>query len=105
DRGGIVALGACVLFLAAAGLCSALALANAPVGPSSYSPALTGLRRIVEEGSTVVPASAELLEDDHGTNYIAWELRGGRVCIETRAEAEGEPPQGVRYVVTEGSRH
>jgi hypothetical protein len=105
DRGGLLALAACVSFLAAAGLCSALALANAPVGPSSYSPALTGLRPLVANGSTVVLASHELLEDDHGTNYIAWELRGGRVCIETREEAEGKPPTGVRYVVTNGSRH
>ena len=94
-----------VVFFAAAGLCSALALANAPVGPATYSPALTGLRPLVANDSTVVLASPELLEDDHGTNYIAWELRGGRVCIETRAEAEGKPPTGVRFVVTEGSRH
>jgi len=105
DRGGMLAGTACVAFLAVAGLCSALALANAPVGPGTYSPALTGLRPLVANDSTVVLASPELLEDDHGTNYIAWELRGGRVCIETRAEAEGAPPPGVRFVVTEGSRH
>jgi hypothetical protein len=105
DRGGALAFGAWVVFVAAAGLCSVLALANAPVGPGTYSPALTGLRPLVADGSTVVLASPELLEDDHGTNYIAWELRGGRVCIETRAEAGGKPPPGARYVVTEGSRH
>jgi hypothetical protein len=105
ERRDQLALAACSLFLAAAGLCSALALANAPVGPSIYSPALTGLRPLVADGSTVVLASPELLEDDHGTNYIAWELRGGRVCIETREEAEGEPPTGVRYVIAMGSRH
>jgi hypothetical protein len=104
DRGGTVALGACLAFFAAAGLCSALALANAPVGPPSYSPALTSLRPLVANDSTVFLASPELLEDDHGTNYIAWELRGGRVCIETRAEAEGAPPPGVRFVVIQGSR-
>jgi hypothetical protein len=103
DRGGMLATAACLVFFAAAGLCSALALANAPVGPGTYSPALTGLRPLVANDSTVVLASPELLEDDHGTNYIAWELRGGRVCIETRAEADGTPPKGVRFVVTEGS--
>ena len=66
---------------------------------------LAALIAAAPEGSTVVLASPELLEDDHGTNYIAWELRGGRVCIETRAEAAGKPPPGVRYVVVEGSRH
>ncbi len=92
---------AAALFLAAAGLCSLLALANAPVGPSSYSPALTGLRPLVAGDSTVVLASEQLLADQHGTPYIAWELRGGRVCIETAAEAGGAPPPGVRFVVTE----
>jgi hypothetical protein len=105
NRGGALALAACVVFLGAAGLCSALALANAPVGPSTYSPALTGFRPLVENGSTVFLASHELLEDDHGTPYIAWELRGGRVCIETREEAAGKPPPGVRYVVVQGSKH
>jgi hypothetical protein len=100
-----VTTAACVIFLAAAGLCSALALANAPVGPSSFSSALAAMRPLVAEGSTVVLASRELLEDDHGTNFLAWELRGGRVCIETREEAEGEPPQGVGYVIDMGSRH
>jgi len=104
DRGGLLATAACLVFFAAAGLCSVLALANAPVGPGTYSPALTGLRPLVANDSTLYLASPELLEDDHGTNYIAWELRGGRVCIETRAEAGGEPPAGVRFVITEGSR-
>jgi hypothetical protein len=99
-----VTTAAFVVFIAAAGLCSALALANAPVGPGNYSPRLTGLRPLIANGSTVVLASHELLEDDHGTNYLAWELRGGRVCIETREEAEGVPPKGVRYVITAGSR-
>jgi hypothetical protein len=105
DRAGALALAACVVFLGAAGLCSALALANAPVGPSTYSPALTGFRPLVENGSTVFLASHELLEDDHGTPYIAWELRGGRVCIETGEEAAGKPPPGVRFVVVQGSKH
>jgi hypothetical protein len=90
------------LYLLAAGGCSLLALANAPVGPASYTPALTQLRTDVGEGPTLVLASRQLLADEHGTPYIAWELRGGRVCIETVAEAGGHPPPGVRFVVTEG---
>lgn len=91
------------LYLLAAGVCSLLALANAPVGPSSYSPALTGLRDDVGEGPTLVLASSQLLADEHGTPYIAWELRGGRVCIEAAEEANGQPPPGVRFVITESS--
>jgi hypothetical protein len=89
-------------FAAAAGLCSLLALANAPVGPTSYSPALTGLRALVENDSTLVLASHQLLADEHGTPYIAWELRGGRVCIAAEGELD-EPPSGVRFVVIEGA--
>jgi hypothetical protein len=101
DRSRLESLAAAV-FIFAASVCSLLALANAPVGPTSYSPALTGLRSLVAADSTVVLASRELLAEQHGTPYIAWELRGGRVCIETAAEADGEPPPGVRFVVSEG---
>jgi hypothetical protein len=91
------------LYLAAAAGCSLLAFANAPVGPRSYSPALTGLRDEVGEGPTLVLASRQLLEDEHGVPYISWELRGGRVCIETAEDANGRPPHGVRYVIAESN--
>jgi hypothetical protein len=90
------------LFILAAGACSLLAFANAPVGPSSYSPALTGFRDDVGEGPTLVVASPTLLADEQGTPYISWELRGGRVCIAAEGELDS-PPHGVRYVVSEGS--
>lgn len=102
SRRGRVAGVAATLFLLAAGACSVLALANAPVGPTSYSPALTGLRPLVADGSTLVIASDELLGDEHGTPYIAWELRGGRVCIAAESEVDSTPPPGVRFVVTRG---
>ena len=92
-----------VPYLCAAALCSLLAFANAPVGPTSYSPALTSLRPLLATGSTLVLASNQLLADEHGTPYIAWELRGGRVCIEPESAAGGRPPTGVRYFVTSTS--
>jgi hypothetical protein len=91
------------LYLLAAGGCSLLALASAPVGPTSYSPALTELRSTVGEGPTLILAPRQLLEDEHGTPYIAWELRGGRVCIEPESAAGGRPPSGIRFFVTSGS--
>ncbi len=91
------------LYLLAAGTCSLLAFANAPVGPPSYSPALTGFRADVGEGPTLVLASPELLDEDHGAPYVAWEMRGGRVCIESTGEAGSAPPSGVRFVVTEST--
>jgi hypothetical protein len=91
------------LYLLAAAGCSLLALANAPVGPSTYSPALTGLRDDVGESPTLVLASRQLLADEHGTPYISWELRGGRVCIAAAEEAGSNPPHGVRFVISESS--
>jgi hypothetical protein len=91
------------LYLLAAAGCSLLALANAPIGPSSYSPALTGFRADVGEGPTLVLAPRQLLADEHGAPYISWELRGGRVCIKAAEEAGSQPPPGVRFVVTESA--
>lgn len=91
------------LYLLAAGGCSVLALANAPVGPPAYSPVLTGFRADAGEGPTLVLASHQLLEEEHGTPYISWELRGGRVCIKPSDAAGSQPPAGVRFVVTEST--
>jgi hypothetical protein len=88
------------LLAAAAGVCSLLALANAPVGPTSYSSALSEFRKLVGAGPTLVLASSRLLEEEHGTPFLAWELRGGRVCIRSSEDA-GELPPGVRFVVTD----
>jgi hypothetical protein len=89
-----------LLYLLAAAACSLLAFANAPVGPTSYSPALTGLRPLLAGGSTLVLAPDSLLADEQGDRYIAWELRGGRVCIEPESSAGGRPPSGIRFFVT-----
>jgi hypothetical protein len=97
-----IATFAAALFVVSAGVCSLLAFANAPVGPSTYSPALTGLRPLVAHDSTLVLASDELLSDQHGTPYIAWELRGGRVCVAAEGELDSLT-RGVRFVVTRGN--
>jgi hypothetical protein len=98
---GPAALALC-LFSLAAGACSLLALANAPVGPTAYSPKLTELRPLLAADSTLVIAPERLLAEEHGVPYLAWELRGGRVCIESEAEAGDRPPPGVRYVIAAG---
>ena len=91
---------AAVAFVVAAGVCSLLALANAPVGPTTYSSALSDYRKVVGEGPTLVVASPQLLEEEHGVPYLSWELRGGRVCIRSTAEG-GKLPAGVRFVIGE----
>jgi hypothetical protein len=88
------------LFVVAAGVCSLLALANAPVGPTSYSSTLSDYRKVVGEGPTLVIASPQLLSEEHGVPYLSWELRGGRVCIRSTDET-GRLPAGVRFVISE----
>jgi hypothetical protein len=99
---GLIAGLAAAAYLLAAGVCSLLAFANAPVGPPSYSPALTGLRPLIAADSTLVLASPELLAEQHGAPYISWELRGGRVCIKSENEAGHALLPGVRFVVAQG---
>ncbi|HEU4706509.1 MAG TPA: hypothetical protein VFS64_04930 [Solirubrobacterales bacterium] len=90
---------AALFFVLAAAVCSLLALANAPVGPTSYSSTLSEYRRIVGMGPTLIVASPQLLEEEHGGPYLSWELRGGHVCIEDLATW---PQPSVRFVITEG---
>jgi hypothetical protein len=95
-----------LLFCVAAGACSVLALANGPVGPADYSPGLTELRPDVRGGSTLVLVPQHVLADEHGRDYVVWELRGGRVCVtpETPATTGGAPsapgPVGIARVIT-----
>jgi hypothetical protein len=85
-------------FLVGAGVSSALALVNGPVGPSAYSPALAELRPKLGSGSILVLAPDELLSDEHGLDYISWELRGHRVCIEPD-RGQVQAPAGYRGIV------
>ena len=68
-------------FLAAAGGSGALALVNGPVGPSGYSPKLAEVRGDIGDESVYVAAPRELLEEQHGRDYLVWELRGNHICI------------------------
>jgi hypothetical protein len=87
-------------FVAAAGTCTVLALANAPVGPTAYSPALTSLRPTLGSQPTLVLAPSDLLDDEHGTPFLAWELRGGHVCIRAAGRpAARPPPAGIAFVI------
>ena len=89
---------------AAAG-CSLLALVNGPVRPrhvlARAHEAAPGARR----GSTLVLAPQPLLADEHGRDYLVWELRGGRVCVEAAGASPSSPPApaGIAHVITQGS--
>ena len=93
-----------VAFLGAAAACSLLALVNGPVGPATYSPRLTELRASLGDGPTLVLVPERLLADEHGRDYVAWELRGGRVCVAALGEpSASRPPSGVAQVITQGT--
>ena len=85
-------------FVLGAGVSSALALVNGPVGPSAYSPALAELRTKLGPGSILVVAPDGLLSDEHGFDYISWELRGHRVCIEPD-RGQTQVPAGYSGIV------
>jgi hypothetical protein len=91
-------------FVAAATGCSLLALVNGPVGPAGYTPELTKLRPALGADSTLVLAPEHLLADEHGRDYLVWELRGGRVCVDQMgAPSSSPPPYGAAHVITQGS--
>jgi hypothetical protein len=88
-------------FVVAAGGCSVLALANGPVGPTYYSPALASFRSQLDRAPTLVLAPESLLADQHGRPYVTWELRGGRICVsQARPPRNAPPPRGVRFVIS-----
>jgi len=91
-----------VCFGGAAAACSLLALVNGPVGPATYSPGLTELRPELGTRSTLVLAPSHLLVDEHGRDYVNWELRGGRVCVESSTPPSADPPPaGISHVITQ----
>lgn len=92
------ALGAA--FVVAAAGSSVLALANGPVGPSGYSSALADLRTKLPSGSIRVLGPAELLYHQQGIDYLAWELRGRRLCIEPDSALGPQLPRGIAATVT-----
>ncbi len=88
-----------VAFLVAAGGSAALALANGPVGPSAYSTALAELRENLPDGSVRVLVPQDVL-DEHAVDYLSWELRGNRLCIEPE-DGSGPPlAPGIAATVT-----
>jgi hypothetical protein len=96
-----LAIGAlAIVFVCGAAVSSLLVLVNGPVGPSGYSPALADLRTELPDGSILVLAPDGVLDDQHGRDFIAWELRGNRICVEPES-APGPPlPRGIAAAVT-----
>ena len=87
-------------FAGAAGLSSALALVNGPVGPARWSPDLLELKPL--PGPTLVLAPRRYLEGQHGRDLVVWELRGGEVCVSTGGAASRKPPPGITQALVFG---
>jgi hypothetical protein len=98
----LVRRGLTTAFCATAAGCSVVALVNGPVGPATYSQELAKLRPALGTDSTLVLAPEQLLADEHGRDYLSWELRGGRVCIEAAGpRSTAPPPPGISHVITQ----
>src|SRR3712207_8079962 len=54
-------------------------------------------------GPVVVYAPAELLDAQHGRDYLVWELRGNRVCVEPQDDAD-PAASGAATTVTVSDR-
>ena len=92
--------GLAIAFCGAAAGCTLIALVNGPVGPATYSQDLAKLRPLLGPGSTLVLAPEQLLANEHGRDYLVWELRGGRVCVEVAGpRSAGPPPPGISQVI------
>ena len=70
------------------------------LGPPPIPPSSPSLRTELARSPTLVLAPTDFLTEQHGTRYIAWELRGGRVCISAAGVRQNNTPQGVRWVIS-----
>jgi hypothetical protein len=109
--GGLAALAGtalAVVFVAASAGSSALALANAPVGPERYTAGIAKLRDRLSGEPLLLLAPPGQVDDRHGVAYYGWELRGGRpICVEVFPESGsfGRPtPEGIHCVITVGGK-
>lgn len=102
-RSGPLRAALALAFVGAAGLSSALALANAPVGPSDYTPGVRDLADSFAGRPTLLLAPDEVIADQHGTEFYGWELRAASpACVAPSGSADPElpPPPPAELVLT-----
>jgi hypothetical protein len=105
SRRGVAALA--VAFVVGAGFSSALALANAPVGPDDYSPGVRKLSNRFAGEPTLLLAPAAVVADQHGSEFYGWELRGAARAEVGVFEPDtgADPPPGItRILVVDGEQ-
>ncbi len=89
-------------FAAAAALSSALALANAPVGPDDYTPGVRKLANRFGGQPTLLLAPAAVIDDQRGAEFYGWELRGAAGAEVATLPGSGDAPAGVTRVLVVG---
>ena len=94
-----------VTFVAAAAASSALALANAPVGPDDYSPGVRKLANRFAGEPTLLLAPADVIADQHGAEFYGWELRGASsATVESLPGGAAAPAAITRVLVVGGDQ-
>ena len=64
----------------------------------------SGTTRRIKLATGIVLVPERLLADEHGRDYVVWELRGGRVCVAALgAPSSSPPPRGAAHVITQDS--
>jgi len=91
-----------VTFVAAAAASSALALANAPVGPDDYSPGVRKLANRFAGEPTLLLAPADVIADQHGAEFYGWELRGASSATVESLPGGGAAPAAITRVLVVG---
>jgi hypothetical protein len=88
--------------VAAAAASSALALANAPVGPDDYSPGVRKLANRFAGEPTLLLAPADVIADQHGAEFYGWELRGASSATVESLPGGGAAPAAITRVLVVG---
>ena len=104
-RASLLKAALALAFVGGAGISSALALANAPVGPRDYSAGVGELSDQFAGQPVLLLAPSEVLADEHGQEFYGWELRAASAaCIATSQGIEGSDraPNAFHYVITVG---
>ncbi len=92
-------VGLVAAFVLAAAASSLLALGNAPVGPRDYTPGVRELSDRFAGKPMLLLASPDVIADEHGAEFYAWEIREARPgCVEPIGY-EG-PTGGLRFAIT-----
>lgn len=98
-RANLLRAASVAAFVGAAGISSGLALSNAPIGPVRYTPGVRELSERFAGRPTLLLAPSEVIADQHGRDFYAWEMREASSACVGSSTAEAPPP-GFRLVLT-----